>query len=535
MNRSRFLLFILCAATLLVSGCSTSYHKNKADKEVYAILQQAEEHVFQRKTRFSIDTATSRLPLKEITNSKILKKTNKKGSVKLNLTDCIEYATANSRAYQNQKEALYLVALNMSDAKIPFRLNPSSTADASFQRAADGTRLFEADSNNTLSTILRSGGSLSLSLANDLITHFIGGSNEPVSSFLTLNLAQPLLRGRGSEIAAENLTQSYRNVIYQLRTYASFQRNFSREIVIDYLRILQLEEQVQNELTNLKSRQENFEYLQARSIDRASPEEVADAQQEVLEAEVRYVNAQSDLSTSLDVFKVSIGMPAGITLELDSRELDRLVKAGLVPLKFTEKVAYQTALKHRSELLNDVDEFEDVRRQVIIAADELKTQLDFVSSTSIQSSGERWERLNFNDISTNIGLELDLPVNRRRERNDYRRTLILFDSEARALSQTHDQLRNLIKLRYREIEQFRRNYEIQIGAVKLAQRRVEGNQLRLKAGTLIFRRLSESQDALINAQNAVTSALVNYQESRLTLYEELGILDFKQADFWLKQ
>jgi len=69
----------------------------------------------------------------------------------------------------------------------------------------------------------------------------------------------------------------------------------------------------------------------------------------------------------------------------------------------------------------------------------------------------------------------------------------------------------------------------------LAQKRVEGNQLRLKAGTVIFRRLSESQDALIAAKNAETRALVDYLGARLDLLVDLGVLESDQQRYWLKE
>ena len=170
----------------------------------------------------------------------------------------------------------------------------------------------------------------------------------------------------------------------------------------------------------------------------------------------------------------------------------------------------------------------------MLAADDLKAQLDFVANASLANSGDRWERLNLDDINVGVGRELDLPINRERERNNYRRSLIQFQSDARSLRQSHDQLKNTIRLRLRQLDQFKRNYEIQLGALKLAEKRVEGDELRLKAGTLIFRRLSESQDDLIQARNSVTVALVSYQESRLRVLEDLGILDIDKKDFWLK-
>ncbi|MEM0969611.1 MAG: hypothetical protein AAGJ31_09695, partial [Verrucomicrobiota bacterium] len=45
--------------------------------------------------------------------------------------------------------------------------------------------------------------------------------------------------------------------------------------------------------------------------------------------------------------------------------------------------------------------------------------------------------------------------------------------------------------------------------------------------------LEEAQDALIEAQNAVTTALVNHLEVRLDYLVELGILETDAPSFWL--
>ena len=522
---------LLC---LLLVSCSTSYHQKKVDAEVYEVLKKAEKEVFKKSTPFTIDTERSHTPIEEITNESLFKQSNQQGAVTFGIEESLSYAVKNSPQYQSQKEALYLTGLGMVDAKIPFSLNGRSGADVSRNRQSNGNESLSAGVNNSVTTLLGSGANLSLNLANDLLKFFTGSSNRSINSIVSFNLSQPILRGFGSDIVAEGVTQASRNVIYQMRTYGVFQQMFSRQVVIDYLRLLQSQEQIVNERSNLESRRQNFEYLKARSVDRASPEEVADAEQGVLQAETRLINVESGFSTQLDAFKIRIGMPAGMTLNLKTSELDDLVAAGAIPVRLSNREAYQSALKNRAALLNDIDRFEDSRRNVLIVADSLRTSLNFVSNASIANSGNRWERLNFNDISTNVGLELDLPINRKRERNNYRRALIAFDSDARLLRQTHDQLKNLVDLRFRELEQFRKNYEIQVGSVTLAERRVEGNKLRLKAGTVIFRRLSEAEDALISAQNAATAALVNYQQSRLSLYEDLGILDIEKSKFWIK-
>ena len=521
----------ISSVSILVS-CSLTPNRAKtaADKEVYDILKQSEDQVFKRKSSFNVASTNNS---SGSTNQELVNRTNKKGAITLNLQDCIRYATINSRDYQDAKEDLYLTALNLSDSRETFSYRKSSSLSSTFQRQSDGDQRSSSDFTNGISKIFKSGGSLSLNLANDLVKYFIGSPDRSITSVISVSLVKPLLRGSGSKIAAENLTQSSRNVIYSIRDYDFFQQSFSHEIVIDYLRLLQQKEQVFNEKTNFESRQQNFNYLEARSIDRASPEEVADAEQEVLAAKTRLINAESSFETSLDNFKVTIGMPASMKLSLNATELEKLVSSGLHTFPLSSSSAYHKALESRHLLLNEIDRFEDQKRQVTIAANDLKADLDFITNASLANSGNRWERLNFDDISANIGLELDLPANRKRERNNYRRALISFDATTRSLSQTHDSLKNLINLRFRQLEQFKQNYNIQLGALELAKKRVEGNKLRLKAGSVIFRRLSESQDALISAQNAVTAALINYQETRLQLFADIGILNISKPNYWL--
>ena len=85
------------------------------------------------------------------------------------------------------------------------------------------------------------------------------------------------------------------------------------------------------------------------------------------------------------------------------------------------------------------------------------------------------------------------------------------------------------------MEQRRENYEIQKNALELATRRVTSTTLLLEAGRAEVRDLVDAQDAQISAQNAVTTALVDYQESRLQLLLDIGALHTAEPQFWLKE
>jgi outer membrane protein TolC len=525
-----------CLAIILLGSCSSGYYKKQADKDVYAILKEVEKDIFGQSSEFSIDTPASGKKTESITSDSILKSRTKGGKFTLSLDQALGYAIKNSREYQSEKEKLYLTALTLTGERHNFRPNVFGRTRIETNRLSNGERTGTAATDLGVNQALITGGSLGISIANDLLKYFTGDPRRSAVSILNLDVAQPLLRGAGSKIAAERLTQANRNVVYAVRDFSHFQNTFSVEIVNDYFDLLQLKNVIFNEYNNYESRRANKEYLTAR-VDRESPEAQGDAEQDELQAKNRYISSITSYRNALDRFKITLGLPQTTDLRLEDQEIDLIRSAGAKSLYLGSKDAFKVALDHRLPLFNQIDRFEDNKRQVAIAANQLKADLNLTASGSLNSDGgpTDYTNFNFNNVRTSVGLQLNLPLDRLRERNDYRATLINFESATRTLGQNFDELRNLLDRRIRELEQFRQSYEIQRNAVALAKKRVEGNQLRLKAGTVIFRRLSESQDALIAAQNAETRALVDYLGARLNLLIDLGILQSDQKRYWLKE
>ena len=525
-----------CLAILFLGGCSTGFYKKRADKGVYEILKKVENDIFGESSGFSIDTPTSGKKTKDVTALKLLKSRNKGGEITLSLDQALGYAIKNSREYQSEKEKLYLTALNLTGERHNFRPSFFGRTRAESNRLSDGERTGTTSTDLGINQALRTGGSLGISIANDLLRYFTGDPRRSAASVLNLNVTQPLLRGAGSKIAAERLTQANRNVVYAVRDFSHFQNTFSVEIVNDYFDLLQLKNVIFNEYNNYESRRANKEYLTAR-VDRESPEAQGDAKQDELQAKNRYISSITSYRNALDRFKITLGLPQTTNLRLDDKEIDLIRAAGAKSLYLGSQEGFLVALDNRLPLFNQIDRFEDNKRQVAIAANQLKADLNIIGSSSLNSDGgpTDYADFDFKNVRTSVGLQLNLPLDRLRERNDYRATLINFESATRTLGQNFDELRNLLDRRIRELEQFRQSYQIQQNAVVLAKNRVEGNQLRLKAGTVIFRRLSESQDALISTQNAETRALVDYLGARLNLLIDLGVLQSDQKRYWLKE
>ena len=239
---------------LMLSGCTTKYYREQADREVDGILQQAHRKVFGTNSAFTADILTSADPQK-ISPDQVIGDRNTAGTRELTIDQALDMAVRNSRRYSTEKERLYLTALTLSDQRYVFRPHPFANADANFVRESDGEKFGTARTRIGVSQLLMTGGTVGVTLANDLLRYYTGDPRESVVSVISVNLAQPLLRGFGKyNPAVESLTQAERNVIYAVRNYNFFQQEYAISIVSDYFNLLQQKDVVRNRYTNYLSR-----------------------------------------------------------------------------------------------------------------------------------------------------------------------------------------------------------------------------------------------------------------------------------------
>ena len=66
----------------------------------------------------------------------------------------------------------------------------------------------------------------------------------------------------------------------------------------------------------------------------------------------------------------------------------------------------------------------------------------------------------------------------------------------------------------------------------LARERVKSSELFLQAGRAQVRDVLDAQEALVSAQNALTSALVNYRIAELRLQRDMGVLEIDHRGLW---
>jgi len=518
-----------------LGGCSTAHYKRSADKEVYRVIQEYETRIFGKTNAFTIDTPYSKRDPDTIAPQEIIQDRMATNTQTLTIKGALELA-ARSRRYQAQKEQLYLTALSLTGARYAFSPQFFAGTTGRFDRESDGDKKGSLSSAAGLNQALKTGGKIGVNLANDLLRYYTGDPRRSILSVISLNLVQPLLRGGGRySQQVENLTQAERNVVYAIRTYYHFQNQFAAEIVTDYFNLLAQKAIVRNNYTNFLRRVETTKYLEARSVDRVSKNAVDDARQAELSARISYINSLASYLNALDAFKLKLDIPLNEKIYLEDSSLRELEQAGLIGAEIDRDTAFRLAVEHHAEILNAIDQFEDAKRKVKVAANQLKAELNLVGDASLQSEPPTdYTDFDIDKVRYGVGLQLNLPLDRLQERNNYRAALISFESKLRSLALTLDTYKDKIDRGLRTLEQRRLNFLDRQTSLQVAQRRVEMNQILLEAGRVQIRDLREAQDALIAAQNNLTSTAVSYLEARLQVFLDMGILQTDVDKFWLK-
>jgi outer membrane protein TolC len=553
--RSPAYIFPALLLALLV-GCTAAQHRRAADREVYGIVAQAEREIFGTTNAFTINTPYSSREPREVLPEELIKDRQETRVRVVTLDDALELATLHSRRFQAEKERLYLTALTLTGSRYEFSPQFFAGTDAEYRhnyriepRAGVGIgeqvgQRPEVRSENSgslgsrvgVSQFLSTGGRLSAALANDVLRYYTGKPRQEIISLVTLNFTQPLLRGFGrNNPAVEALTQAERNVIYAIRTYSHFQNEFALDITDDYFDLLAQQDVIRNRYTNYLSRAQSTDRLEARAKDREQIAAVDQARQAQLTARNNYVNALASYQTSLDQFKLKLGVPLGEKFALDPKPLQELQATGLINVPLNPDRAFKKAAEQQLLVLNAIDQFEDMKRKVRVSQDQLRADVNLFSDASLDSEGAQdYTQFDAKKIRAGVGLEINLPIDRLRQRNNYRATLVQFEAQIRALTLTLDELKDDIQGGIRSLNLRQQNFEIQKNALELANRRVASSTMLLEAGRAEVRDLVEAQDAQIAAQNAVTSALVSYQQARLQLMLNIGALRTSEPEFWLK-
>jgi outer membrane protein TolC len=511
--------FWLLPALAAASGCrSADGWREEADRDVYELVVARREALGVGDGSFTIE------PREDSLRQRLLRG-EETGLAPLTLVQCIEIAAENSREYQTRKESLYLAALDLTLERWRFHVKKSGVLAAAVEGTGDTAETASGDAALGLSKLLGTGavivGDIGLNLTRSLTS---GDSWNPVGD-LGLTITQPLLRGAGSRIVKENLTQAERDLVYEVRAFERFRRTFAFDVAERFYSLLEQQDVVSNQETNYQ----NLQALSQRNAalfeaGRLSDIQAGQARQDELRSRDNLLQARTRFARTEDEFRVFLGLPPQMRIPFDGSELDRLADQDLSPIEIAEEEAAAFALRARLDHLNALDRMEDGDRKVTVAEDGLRAGLTLAADAHVTSDSGKPARFDFQDSTWTLSAALDLPIDRLPERNLYRAALISREVARRVAELSADSIRVALREDLRQTESRLESWRIQQNAVDLATRRIESTDLKLQAGRADTRDLLEAQEALLQARNSVSASLIDYTLSRMALFRDMELL-----------
>jgi outer membrane protein TolC len=509
-------------AALALAGCqSPAELRSEADREVYDIIQSRRAQL-EGFDPFTIDPATGTLRERLIAGEQV---------EPVDLQETLVIAAENSRDYRDRRESLFLTALDLTLQQWVFSVQETGGltvgADGTLESPVGADRQ-SAGAGLSFSKLFGSGLAIVGSAALDtvrLLGSDTGSSAWEEITRASLTITQPLLRGFGEEIVLEPLTQAERDVVYEARSFERFRRTFAFDVTSDFFGILRQEDTLQNQEQNfvgvqrLRERNESF-----AEAGRLTQVDVDQAKQQELDARNSVIIALANLNTGSDDFKLFLGLPIDADFPLNAGDYLLPETWSFLTLDPAEELVVEIALATRLDYMTARDRVTDAQRRVKIAEDALRFGLDFVFGVDTASPSGSATTLKSERTDWRVDLAFDLNLDRLPERNAYRASIIALERTQRTAEELSDRIVADLRQQLRALSTARESYGIQQNAVTLAARRVESTELNLEAGRTDTRDVLESQEALVNARNALTAALTTYILSGLALYRDMELL-----------
>ncbi len=539
----------LILAALLVGlgvGCSSQFYKRSADREVFGILWKKSRKVPNADDSLMDITPPGPLSLaaleKNFTTVDFLGDRAKieKNARLLPLAEALDFAIHRNRTYLTRKEQVYLSALGLTLTRQRFGpiLDAGGAATYSEAQVHNGVNNFvrtstlTATGGATLDYLMKTGTRLALDLTTDFTRFFTGGVRRVSDSQAAVTLIQPLLRGAGVLAASEPLRQDERDVLYDIRDFTQYRKTFVVDIATRYYRVLQAREASRNRYSALVAQRSNI--LRERDMAEAgqsTKSSLARLEQSLITYERGWINSIRSYEEALDDLKILLGVPVNERILLDTKELKRL---SLVHPSGALDQAMDTALYTRLDLFNERDRVQDTVRRSKIALQNTLPTVDALAGYQMSTPGpnNRGFELNPKERRFYGGVDIDLNLNVKPERNELRAAQIGEQRALRQLELAEEEVRDQIRTDWRNLEVASKQYELAQRGLSLSESRLEIEEALTQEGQGRAIDLVDAQDDLIAARDLVISTQIDHTIARLQLWRDMGILYIEKDGSW---
>ena len=447
--------------------------------------------------------------------------------IELTLPDLINIVIQGNRDLRNAvlERVVQRQVLEQEESRFDPQFTPDFSLQVDRDLSSSSPNFNGADSDNNLAAIgldNRTTLNQSLEVSSTLTTRFgteLSLTLDPIDDAgqVNLSLTQPLLQGAGravneAPIQQARITES--NNVLALRQQVIDTITTS---ITQYTTLIQSQEAVAIQAQALERRRRQFEIINALvEVGRRARVDLIDSERQIAEAELGLQNARNQLSQANTDLLNLIGADAKLQFVVSEDVIGQLFEAAvqqaaefqleqLIELAYQIRPDYQQA---RSNL-----EFE--RLGLLLAQDNRRWSLDLQSDAR------------FNDASSQgtIGLQLsrtfgDLSLETAVDRSQ---TNIL--QSQNTLAQLTETIRN-------EIANQLGSVNSELAQVEAAERATAAAQLQLEVTQEKFRRgrdgislfdVTQSEENLVNAQNAELQARISFLNSIAELEQSVGI------------
>ncbi|MDA8696898.1 TolC family protein [Rhodopirellula sp.] len=396
-------VLIACAVSFFLTGCSRPWYRQKADQDAYALIREKGGYLDHssiypsEQSRladpYSIDEPP--MPKDDPASHRLMHKVdgkdgsdqwhrfgqietiepvgwqdsmprNEEGKIELDLRGAISVGRLNSREYQRQLENLYLSALDVSRERFRFDYQwfADGIVDQNYRGSGIGGR---SETGLDTSVFVRktqaAGGELVVGLANSLLWDVWGSGSDTFGSTLDFALRQPLLRFGGRARVMEQLTQSERDLLANVRQMQQYRQGFYVRLATGrangsgpstgsrigqsglgivagfpsgrngapsaggYLGLLQDQQEIRNQEANVVALRDSAAQLEAAfDANRISSRlQVDQALQALLNAQSSLLASKASYDSRVDAYKISLGLPPSSPITVKDPLLDRFI------------------------------------------------------------------------------------------------------------------------------------------------------------------------------------------------------------------
>lgn len=330
------------------------------------------------------------------------------GVLRLTPERAVELGILHSREYQTELENLFFAALALTLNRFEFQTQWFLSNNTFFTHTGNSSTPFES---NTLTTntnlgftkAFTAGSQLLVDFANSFVFEYNGRNTQFVSSGLNIAFTQPLLRGAFRDVRMESLTQGERSLLYALRSFARYRKEFYLDVTTrgqGYLSLLLQLQSIRNQEANLQSLEQSLRMHEALfAAGSTSVIQVDQVFQSYQQGQVALLQSRTNLENALDSYKLFLGLPPELPVKLDDALLRpfQLNSSDLEKLQ-AELEAHQAKIRQLDEapglarLREDYRALEDFRLRAVKMLAEVRSELAAWQPPRATAAAERENR-----------------------------------------------------------------------------------------------------------------------------------------------